>query len=208
MFCAWCAPHWINPTWWCSYRISTIFFYCSEFMYIRIRRADKHFCQQVLLKERKQMKNRKVENGCSFGSCSTWANFFTFTKGSALAKLFVSLIHVVICCQTDIGIFQPLTVGDFSHPNVSLLVCLWMLSRATGYRITELCELEGTLKCCLFQPLVGVLNGWGYLHQIGLLRALSSLTLNVSRDGVSTTTLVNLCQCLTTLMVKNFLYPI
>ena len=38
------------------------------------------------------------------------------------------------------------------------------------------------------------------LHQV--LRALSSLTLNVSRDRASTTSLGNLCHCLTTLIVK------
>ena len=41
--------------------------------------------------------------------------------------------------------------------------------------------------------------------QIRVLRALSSLTLNVSRDGASTTSLGNLFQGFTTLMVKNFL---
>ncbi|KAK4819472.1 LOW QUALITY PROTEIN: hypothetical protein QYF61_004698 [Mycteria americana] len=37
-----------------------------------------------------------------------------------------------------------------------------------------------------------------------LLRAPSNLTLNVSRDGASTTSLGNLFQCFTTLIVKNF----
>jgi len=42
-----------------------------------------------------------------------------------------------------------------------------------------------------------------------MLRAMSSLTLNVSRYGASTTFLGNLFQCLTTPIVKNFsLYPI
>ncbi|KAK4827886.1 hypothetical protein QYF61_022309, partial [Mycteria americana] len=35
-------------------------------------------------------------------------------------------------------------------------------------------------------------------------RAKSNLTLNVSRDGASTTSLGNLCQCFTTLSIKNF----
>ncbi|KAK4810670.1 hypothetical protein QYF61_007470 [Mycteria americana] len=42
------------------------------------------------------------------------------------------------------------------------------------------------------------------IPQIRLLRAPSNLTLNVSRDGASTTSLGNLFQCLTTLIVKNF----
>ena len=41
-------------------------------------------------------------------------------------------------------------------------------------------------------------------NQTRLLRAPSNLAWNVSRDGASTTSLGNLCQCLTTLTVKNF----
>jgi len=42
-------------------------------------------------------------------------------------------------------------------------------------------------------------------HQPRLLRAPSSLALNTAREGASTASLGNLCQGLTTLMVKNFL---
>ena len=42
-------------------------------------------------------------------------------------------------------------------------------------------------------------------HQTGLPRATSSLALNASRDGASTTSLGNLFQCITTLWVKKFL---
>ena len=42
-------------------------------------------------------------------------------------------------------------------------------------------------------------------HQTRLPRATSSLALNVSRDGASTTSLGNLFQCFTTLWEKNFL---
>ena len=41
-------------------------------------------------------------------------------------------------------------------------------------------------------------------HYIRLLRTPSNLTLNVSRDGASITSLGNLFQCFTTLIVKNF----
>ena len=41
-------------------------------------------------------------------------------------------------------------------------------------------------------------------HLIGLLKALSNLALNISREEASTTSLGNLFQCLTTFMVKNF----
>ena len=39
---------------------------------------------------------------------------------------------------------------------------------------------------------------------VRLLRALSSLTSSISRDGASTSSPGNLCQCFTTLIVKNF----
>ena len=42
-------------------------------------------------------------------------------------------------------------------------------------------------------------------HQTRLPRATSSLALNASRDGASTTSLGNLIECVTTLYVKNFL---
>ena len=42
-------------------------------------------------------------------------------------------------------------------------------------------------------------------HQTRLLRAPANLALNISRVGASTASLGNLFQCLTTLMVKNFL---
>lgn len=41
-------------------------------------------------------------------------------------------------------------------------------------------------------------------RQMGLLRALSRLTWNVSSDGASKTSLCNLCQCFNTLIVKYF----
>jgi len=41
-------------------------------------------------------------------------------------------------------------------------------------------------------------------NSVRLLRALSNLTLNVSRDGASTTSLGTLAQCFITLIVKNF----
>jgi len=44
-------------------------------------------------------------------------------------------------------------------------------------------------------------------HQTRLLRAPSNLALNTAREGAATASLGNLCQGLTTLMVKNF-FPI
>ena len=71
----------------------------------------------------------------------------------------------------------------------------------TDYRVIELFELEGTHKGHLVQFLWNE-QGHPQLHQV--LRALSNLTLGVSRDRTSTTSLGNLCQCLTILMVKIF----
>ena len=45
-----------------------------------------------------------------------------------------------------------------------------------------------------------------FFNWVSLLRAPSNLTLNVSRDGASTTSLGNLFQCFTTLIVKNFFF--
>lgn len=45
--------------------------------------------------------------------------------------------------------------------------------------------------------------GWDTFHQTRLLRTPTSLTLNLPKSGASTAYLGNLCQCLTTLRVKN-----
>ena len=62
-------------------------------------------------------------------------------------------------------------------------------------------ELEGTFKG---HPVQLPCNEQGHLQLHQVLRALSSLTLSVSSDGTLTTSLGNLCQCLTTLIVKSF----
>ena len=73
-----------------------------------------------------------------------------------------------------------------------------------NHRITESFELEGALKGHLVQ-LPCNQQGRLQLHQV--LRAWSSLTLNVCRDEAPTASLGNLCQGLTSLSVKNFLTP-
>ena len=69
------------------------------------------------------------------------------------------------------------------------------------HRGIELFELEETLKCHLVQPPAMSRDTYSYIR---LLRALSSLTLSVSRDGACTTSQGNLCQCLNTRIVNNF----
>ena len=66
--------------------------------------------------------------------------------------------------------------------------------------IIESFELDGTLKGHLIQPSC---NEQGHLQLDQVLRAQSSLTASVTRNGSSTTSLGSLCQCLTTLSVKN-----
>jgi len=70
------------------------------------------------------------------------------------------------------------------------------------FRNTEFFEMEGTLKGYLVQ--LSAMSRDTY-SSIRLLRAPSNLTLNVSKDGVSTTYPGNLFQCINTLVVKNFL---
>ncbi|KAK4814468.1 hypothetical protein QYF61_018986 [Mycteria americana] len=74
--------------------------------------------------------------------------------------------------------------------------------RDMNHGIIECCELEGTFTGHLVQ--LPCKSREDIFNKIRLLRAPSNLTLNVSRDGASTTSLGNLFQCLTTLMVKNF----
>jgi len=61
--------------------------------------------------------------------------------------------------------------------------------------------LEGAFKGHLVQLLA---VSRAIFNSIRLLRAPSNLTLNVPRDGASTTSLGNLSQCFTALIVKNF----
>jgi len=79
--------------------------------------------------------------------------------------------------------------------------CMWSSYQSKQYRIIELFKFEGT-----FQRPSGPTpckeQGHLQLHQV--LRALSSLTFSVCRNGASTGSLGNLCHCLNTLTVRNF----
>jgi len=68
--------------------------------------------------------------------------------------------------------------------------------------VPESLELEGNLKSNLFQ-LPAMSRDARSL--VTVLRAPSSLTLTVSRDGASTASQGNLLQCFTTFIVKNLL---
>lgn len=60
--------------------------------------------------------------------------------------------------------------------------------------------LEGNSKGHLVQPPCSEKD---IFHEIIFVRALSSLTLDISRDRISTTNLDKLFQCFSTLMLKN-----
>jgi len=66
-------------------------------------------------------------------------------------------------------------------------------------RIIESSELEGTFRGHLNQL---PCNEQGHLQLDQAAQSLVQLTLNVPKDGVSTTSLGNLFQCLTTLTIK------
>ena len=68
-------------------------------------------------------------------------------------------------------------------------------------RIIELLELKRNVNG---HPVQLPCNEQGHLHVIKELRTLSSLTLNVSRDGASTASQDFLFQCLTIFIVKNY----
>jgi len=70
-----------------------------------------------------------------------------------------------------------------------------------NHRIIAYFGLEGTFRGHLVQLPAVSRDIFNYTR---LLRAPSNLALNVSRDGDSTTSLGNIFQCFTTLIVKNF----
>lgn len=73
-------------------------------------------------------------------------------------------------------------------------------------KIIELFKLERNFKVHLVQL---PCNEQRHQQLRQVLRALYSLTVSVSKDRVSTTSLGNLCQCLTAIAVKKTsLYPI
>lgn len=74
-------------------------------------------------------------------------------------------------------------------------------TRHTNHRVIERVGLEQTLKIILSHVPV---KGKDTSHQSRLLKALHSLPLNTASAGVSTTSLGNLFQQLTTLTIKNF----
>ena len=67
------------------------------------------------------------------------------------------------------------------------------------HRVVESLGLEGIFKGCLDQL---PCNEQGHLQLHQVLRAPSSLIWSIARDGTSTTSLGNLCQCFTTLSIK------
>ena len=85
---------------------------------------------------------------------------------------------------------------DEAAPHPLPLCAPLTASESENHGVTECFGVEGTFRGHLAQP---PCSKQGYFQ----------LALNVSRDGASTTSLGNLCQCFTTLMLKNSsLYPV
>ena len=81
----------------------------------------------------------------------------------------------------------------------------WLQSSSVCYQsITEGLGLEGTLQAQLIpttcRARFAAVEGWN--------RAPSSLASNIAKDGASTASLGSLCQCLTNLGEKNFLWDL
>jgi len=82
--------------------------------------------------------------------------------------------------------------------------CSCFLSLAiliTVHRIIQSFDLEGTVEDHLVQL---PCSEQAHLQLPQVLRAPSSLTLGVCRDGAPITSLGNMCQCFTSLSIKNF----
>jgi len=79
-------------------------------------------------------------------------------------------------------------------------VCFVLLIFFQYHKIINSFKLEGTIKGHLVQLLSVNKDIYSW---ITLLKAQIRLTLNVSKDGVSTTSISNLLQCLTNLIIKN-----
>ena len=92
--------------------------------------------------------------------------------------------------------------SSVSFEKAALCCCslpIWLSLKCCATITTQSFELEGAPKGHLVQ-LPCIEQGHLQLHQE--LRAPSSLTLGVCRDGASTTSQGNLCHCLTTPIVK------
>jgi len=96
---------------------------------------------------------------------------------------------------------MPLTQGNGSADKKKLPVDNGSELGLLGVRWSGRQLLEGTCKGHLVQL---PCNEQGQPQLPQVLRAPSSLTLNVSKDGSPTTSLGNLCQSLIALTVKNF----
>jgi len=99
-------------------------------------------------------------------------------------------------------------MGTKNHSKIILKNKIQMTNVVTkaafhNYRIIEQFGLERTFRGHLAQSPAVSRDIFNFIR---LLRAPSSLALNVSRDGALTTSLGNLCQGFTILTVKNFFF--
>ena len=111
-------------------------------------------------------------------------------------KINLQLLIPFLACQVGLGLQQPCL-----FPVMPALEGSWKISQNHRMAWVEKDHNDHRVStprlCANHQRIAN--------HQSRLPRATSSLALNASSDGTSTTSLGNLFQCITTLWVKNFL---
>jgi len=118
-------------------------------------------------------------------------------------NLSLSLLLFILLLQYQ-PLVQSAVVGTDSHPPHS--APHHVLGRCDSHRIIESYNGLGWKGPCRSSSSSHPAMGRDTFYQNRLLKAPSSLALNTSREGTSTASLGNLCQCLTTLIVKNFFF--
>ena len=126
--------------------------------------------------------------------CILFFLFFFFPK-----KINLQLLIPFLACQVGLGLQQPCL-----FPVMPALEGSWKISQNHRMAWVEKDHNDHRVStprlCANHQRIAN--------HQSRLPRATSSLALNASSDGTSTTSLGNLFQCVTTLWVKNFLLKV
>ena len=111
-------------------------------------------------------------------------------------KINLQLLIPFLACQVGLGLQQPCL-----FPVMPALEGSWKISQNHRMAWVEKDHNDHRVStprlCANHQRIAN--------HQSRLPRATSSVVLNASSDGTSTTSLGNLFQCITTLWVKNFL---
>ena len=153
------------------------------------------------MKWRESVSTQRLSPGASEEHCLT----LVFTVNSSSTGTIAIEACCLLCCCLSLSVLRNvISGGRFSAASKNpLFQEFWKkesadCETASGCRITAWFGLEGTLKTILFQPPAMSRDTF---HQPRLLKALSSLALNLSREGAATASLGTLCQGLTTLIM-------